>query len=181
MRVYPLDLNGAAEGTSLINGPVTLRDDSCTPRFGLKGRGTVAFLTTQGVALPEVNRIADGVLRLGGEEVVVLNPAPDLHARWEEAAAPKGYYSWREETWAMMHLSGPRLFDLMAKICPVNLNPDAFIPGEIAQTRVGYVEAITWRDDRDGPGFSVLFDISATAFFANAIATAAHEFMMGSS
>lgn len=176
MRVYPLDPNGAAEDVALMTGPVTLRDDSHTPRFGLKGHGTVAFLTSHGVAVPEVNRIADGVLRLGGEEAVVLSPAPDLRARWESAAVPKGYYSWREETWAMMHLSGPRLFDLMAKICPVNLSASAFGLGEIAQTRVGYVEAITWRDDREGPGFSVLFDISATAFFAEAIATAAAEF-----
>jgi hypothetical protein len=36
---------------------------------------------------------------------------------------------------------------------------------------------ITWRDTHDGaPGFLVLFDIAATAFFANVVATAAQEF-----
>lgn len=177
MRIYPLEPLGAAEGTALMTGPVTLSDDSRTPRFGLKGRGTVSFLQAQGYAVPEVNRISDGILRLGREEAVVLNHADDLRTRWDAAAAPKGYYSWREETWAMMHLSGPHLFDLMAKICPLNLAEGAFAQGEIAQTRVGYVEAITWRDDRGTPGFSVLFDISATAFFANAVTTAAGEFV----
>ncbi|MEX0302403.1 MAG: hypothetical protein AB3N24_08275 [Leisingera sp.] len=179
MRLYPLDPQGAAEGVPLMTGPVSLRDDSRTPRFGLKGRGTVSFLQSQGYEVPEVNRIANGVLRLGREEAVVLNHPDDLRARWNAAPAPKGYYSWRQETWAMMHLSGPHLFDLMAKICPVNLNEGAFGQGEIAQTRVGYVEATTWRDDRSGPGFSVLFDIAATAFFANAVATAAGEFETG--
>lgn len=176
MRIYPLEPQGAAEGTALMTGPVTLQDLSRTPRFGLKGRGTVSFLQSQGYDVPEVNNIANGVLRLGREEAVVLNHPGDLRAAWEAAEAPKGYYSWREETWAMMHLSGPHLFDLMAKICPVNLGEGAFAQGEIAQTRVGYVEAVTWRDDRNGPGFSVLLDISATAFFANAVATAAGEF-----
>lgn len=37
---------------------------------------------------------------------------------------------------------------------------------------------ITWRNTHDGaPGFLVLFDIAATAFFANVVATAAQEFI----
>ncbi|MTH99157.1 hypothetical protein [Roseibium sp. RKSG952] len=176
MRIYPLDPQGAAEGTLLVTGAVNLRDLSHTPRFGLKGRGTVAFLQSQGILVPGVNEVANGVLRLGSEEVVVLDGPTELRASWEAAQAPKGYYAWREETWAMMHLSGERLFDLMAKICPVDLSVSAFAVGRIAQTRVGYVEAITWRNDRDGIGFDLLFDIAATAFFADAVATASAEF-----
>ena len=176
MRTYPLDPRGAAEGTPLVSGPVTLQDLTRTPRFGLKGRGTVAFLQAQGLVVPDINKAANGILRLGKEEAVVLDTPADLYQRWEAANAPKGYYCWREGTWAMMHLSGPSLFDLMAKICPVDLSIDAFPVGQIAQTRVGYVEAITWRNDRDGMGFDILFDIAATAFFANAVASAEFQF-----
>lgn len=76
----------------------------------------------------------------------------------------------------MMHLSGERLFDLMVKICPVDLSPTAFPTGRVAQTRVGYIEAITWRNDRQGIGFDVLFDIDASAFFADAVAMGSAEF-----
>ncbi len=176
MRTYPLDPKGAAEDTPLVSGQIFLQDLTHTPRFGLKGRGTVAFLQSRGLKVPDVNETADGLLRLGQEEVVVLDAPADLYARWQVAATPKGYYSWREETWAMMHLTGPRLFDLLAKICPVDLSPGAFPVGKIAQTRVGYVEAITWRNDRKGVGFDVLFDVAATAFFANAVAIASAEF-----
>lgn len=176
MRTNPFDAGGAAEDASLVSGAVTLRDFSQTPRFGLKGRGSVAFLQSQGYAVPEINEIANDVLRLGSEEIVVLNAADDLYTRWEAASAPKGYYSWREETWAMMHLTGPYLIDLMSKICPIDLSDSAFTVGQIAQTRVGYVEAIIWRNDRDGMGFDILFDIAATAFFANAVAIASAEF-----
>ncbi|WP_421700964.1 hypothetical protein [Aliiroseovarius sp.] len=177
MRCYPLQPGGAAEGTPLTTGPVTLTDLTPLPRFGLKGRGSADWLAAQDLDLPEVNRMANGILRLGREDLLVIENADGLRAAWQGAGGVKGYDAWREETWAWMHLSGPRLDDLMAKICPVDLSPRAFADGQIAQTRVGYVEAVTWRDTRDGAaGFSVLFDIAATAFFANAVATAAQEF-----
>ncbi|MBT6542847.1 MAG: hypothetical protein HOL77_01960 [Rhodobacteraceae bacterium] len=177
MRIYPLNKGGAAEGIALAQGPVQLTDLTDAPRFGLKGRGSADWVASQGRALPEVNRISDGLLRLGKEDLVVIVGADALRAVWHAASAPKGYNAWREETWAWLHLSGPRLEDLMAKICPVDLSTRAFGEGQIAQTRVGYVEAILWRDTHGGqPGFSVFFDIAATAFFANAITTAMTEF-----
>ena len=180
MKTFPLSPGGAAENVTLTNGVVTLTDLTPLPRFGLKGRGSAAWLEAQGRSLPHINQIADGVLRLGNEDLVVIKDADDLRATWQAASAPKGYNAWREETWAWMHLSGPRLDDLMAKICPVDLSSAAFPEGTIAQTRVGYVEAITWRHTYEGrPGFAVFFDIAATAFFANAVATAAREFSEG--
>lgn len=177
MRIFPLQTGGAAEGIELTKGPVTQIDLTPLPRFGLKGRGSADWLAAQSRVLPEVNRLKNGILRLGNEDLCVIDGADDLRTAWESAPAPKGYNAWRDETWAWMHLSGSSLDDLMAKICPVDLSPRAFGEGEIAQTRVGYVEAITWRDTRDGqPGFSVLFDVAATAFFADAVATAAQEF-----
>ncbi|NOD93777.1 hypothetical protein GS636_13380 [Ruegeria sp. HKCCD4884] len=177
MQIYPLQPGGAAEGVALASGPVTLSDMTALPRFGLKGRGSADWLVAQGHNLPEINRLSDGVLRLGGNDLVVIEGADDLRAAWQAADAPKGYDAWREETWAWMHLSGPRLDDLMAKICPVDLRANTFTEGQIAQTRVGYTEAVVWRAHHKGlDGFCVLFDISATAFFAQAIETAAQEF-----
>ena len=145
-------------------------------RCQLKLVYTGATLQSQGYKMPGVNEITDDLLRFGNEEAVVLNAPADLCAKWEAAAAPNGYYSRREETWAMMHLTDPRLFDLMARICPVDLSSGEFAPGQIALTRVGYVEAITWRNDRDDVGFDVLFDIAATDFLVNAVAIGSAEF-----
>lgn len=186
LRIYPLNEKGSAQDCSLISSDVvTLVDFSSTPRFGLKGKGTVAFLESLGMEIPEVNcaSVDPIVLRLGPEEAVVLSdpqigrPLSELKNAWNAAQAPKGYDAWREETWAWMHLSGPGVFDIMSKICPVDMRDGVFRPGQVAQTRVGYVDAITLRTDRfDTAGFDVFFDVSVTAFFVNAVTTAAAEF-----
>jgi sarcosine oxidase, subunit gamma len=175
-RVYPMDEEGAAYGVPLVEGAVELTDLTSTLRFGIKGSGSVKFLESEGYTVPDVNRITGNTLRLGRDEVVVVNAPLGLRTRWEAAPYPKGYYGWREETWAMMHLSGNFVLDLMSKISPVDLGPERFTHGMIAQTRVGYLDAIVWRDDRENIGFSVMFDIASTAFFANAVSVAAEEF-----
>ncbi len=180
MKTFPLSPGGAADNVTLIDDVITLTDLTPLPRFGLKGRGSAAWLQTQGRPLPQINQIANGVLRLGREDLVVVEAADDLRAKWHAAPSPKGYNAWREETWAWMHLSGQHLGDVLAKICPVDLSPAAFKDNQIAQTRVGYLEAIIWRHTHEGrEGFSVFFDIAATAFFANAVTTAAREFSEG--
>lgn len=186
LRIYPLNENGSAQDYSLISSDViTLVDFSSTPRFGLKGKGTVAFLKSLGMEVPEVNCAYTDpiVMRLGREEAVVLSdpqvgePLSELRNAWNVAEAPKGFDAWRDETWAWMHLSGPLVFDIMSKICPVDMRDGVFQSGQIAQTRVGYVEAITLRTDRFKiAGFDMFFDVSATAFFVDAVTIAAAEF-----
>lgn len=180
-RIYPFMPCGAADGTDLVSGAVVLSDLTDKARFGLKGGGSAAWLAAQGVKPPAVNRIADHrgmrVLRLGNEDILLLaegaeDTLAEVKTAWQAAPAPKGYSSWREEGWAWMRLSGPRLAEAMSSLCALDLRPQKFGAGDIAQTRVGHIEAVTFRSPT---GFDILFDITASAYFARAAAAVAGD------
>jgi len=175
--IFPLSPDGAAAGTKLPNGALTLSDLTGSPRFGLKGAGSAIWLRRQGAPLPEVNHLLDWqemrVLRLGREDIVLLGSEATvsisaLVAIWMADPNPRGFSSWREESWAWMRLSGPGADDAMAQLCAVDLRPGRFGPNQVAQTRVGGIDTVTFRCDG---GFDFLFDITATAHFANTIET----------
>src|SRR5262245_41827245 len=126
---------GAADATPLPVGAIALTDLTAVPRFGLKGAGSADWLTAKGISLPAVNRIASHrgmrVLRLGNEDIVLLTekdgqPLSELVNSWHDEPSPKGYSSWREEGWAWMHLSGPRLAEAMSRLCALDLRPGRF-------------------------------------------------------
>lgn len=178
-RIYPFMPGGAAHGTKLVSGAVVLSDLTDKPRFGLKGGGSATWLAAQGITLPAVNRIGEHhgirVLRLGNEDILLLAKDADetlaeVKTAWQAAPAPKGYSSWREEGWAWMRLSGPRLAEAMSSLCALDLRSQKFGADDIAQTRVGHVEAVTFRSPS---GFDILFDITASAYFARAVAAVA--------
>jgi sarcosine oxidase subunit gamma len=178
-RIYPFMPGGAADGTKLVSGAVMLSDLTDKPRFGLKGGGSAAWLAAQGVKPPAVNRIGDHrgmrILRLGNEDILLLaegagETLAEIKTAWQTAPSPKGYSSWREEGWAWMRLSGPRLAEAMSGLCALDLRPQKFGAEDIAQTRVGHIEAVAFRSPA---GFDILFDVTASAYFARAVAAVA--------
>ena len=55
----------------------------------------------------------------------------------------------------VLRLSGPRVRDVLAKGVPVDLHPQAFKPGDVANTLVGYIGVqIDMLDERDLPAHS---------------------------
>jgi sarcosine oxidase subunit gamma len=102
-----------------------------------------------------------------------LAAAPDVLARlramWEAAAAPRGWWAWREEGWAWLHLSGTRLPGVLARLCAVDLRPGWFAADSIAQARVAGMDAVVIRCDGQA---AIPFDITSTATMLRAIATA---------
>ena len=179
--IFPFEPGGAAHGTALPSGDVALTDLTDRPRFGLKGGGSAAWLAAHGVALPAVNRIGSHrglrVLRLGNEDILLLGEdagkaLAELRSAWESDSGPKGYSSWREEGWAWMRLSGPAIAEAMSQLCALDLRADRFGAEDIAQTRVGHIEAVTVRAPG---GFDVLFDITASAYFARTVSSVARH------
>jgi sarcosine oxidase, subunit gamma len=179
--VFPFMAGGAAHGTRLPVGAVTLHDLTATPRFGLKGGGSAAWLTAHGVSLPAINRIGEHhgmrILRLGNEDILLLaegagEALAELKAAWTKDTGPKAYSSWREEGWAWMRLSGSCATQAMERLCALDLRADQFGVDHIAQTRVGHIEAVTFRSQE---GFDVLFDVTASAYFARATAAVAMD------
>lgn len=188
-KLHPFMAGGAAVDTPLLSGTVTLSDLTPVPRFGLKGSGSADWLTRQGIALPAVNRVGEHetlrVLRLGREDILLTGEGdPDGLARlakaWQDDAGPKGYWSWREEGWAWMRISGPSADAAMRRLCAIDFRPGRFSGDAIAQTRVGQIEAVTLLSQT---GYDVFFDITASAFFARAVqavaGAAAHETGLG--
>lgn len=181
LRTFPFGPGGAARGTELPAGAVALTDLTAAPRFGLKGPGSGGWLAAQGIALPEINRIGlccgMRVLRLGREDIVLLaegaaGTLAELKAAWQRDPGRKGYSSWREEGWAWLRLSGACLPQAMGRLCALDLRPARFGAGEIAQTRIGSIEAVLFRSQDT---FDVLFDITVSAFFARQVAAAARH------
>ena len=182
-RLFPLQGGGAAEDAAALlgrRGGLAIEDRTAWPRWGLKGPGSADWLAADGLALPGLNRwsASDGVraLRLGRNDVT-LTAGPDAAAalaarreRWEAAAGPKGYPSWREEGWAWLALSGAALDAVLARLTAVDLRPDRFAADAIAQTRVAHLDAVLLL----GGGVAELFfDIAATASVLREIARAA--------
>ncbi|RUU83024.1 hypothetical protein [Mesorhizobium sp. M7A.F.Ca.MR.362.00.0.0] len=179
--VFPFMTGGAADGTKLPIGAVRLSNLTASPRFGLKGGGSAAWLTAHGISLPAVNRIGAyrgmRILRLGNEDILLLaegagEALAELKAAWANDVGPKGYSSWREEGWAWLRLSGPHAPQAMCRLCALDLRADIFGVDDIAQTRVGHIEAVTFRSQS---GFDVLFDVTASAYFARTAAAVARH------
>ncbi|MFO1147461.1 MAG: hypothetical protein U1E62_03715 [Alsobacter sp.] len=176
-RTFPLSPGGAAEGCVPPVGSVELVDLTATPRFGLKGPGSAAWLAVQGLVLPDVNRVADlpraRLLRLGGEDFLVAGEGCEaLAGLWHAAEGPKGYWSWREEGWAWMRLAGPLAGEAMARLCAVDLRDGKAAADAVVQTRVAQLDAVVVRDGR---AFDLFFDIASTAFLVRAVRHAAER------
>ncbi len=178
-RVLPFMPGGAAADLPLVSGRVVLADLTGLPRMGLKGMGSADWLAGRGLALPAVNRVShqDGlkILRLGREDILLTGEDnPDglraIADAWHADPGPRGYWSWREEGWAWMRISGPGADAAMRRLCALDLRPGRLADDALAQTRVGHVEAVTLRG---AAGYDVLFDITVSAFFARAVAAAA--------
>jgi sarcosine oxidase subunit gamma len=84
----------------------------------------------------------------------------------------------RRDSHAWLHLSGPQVPALFAKICGVDLRPKAFADLAIAQTSVARLSAIVIRDDRGGstPQFHLLADSASAIYLWDSLVDAMAEF-----
>ncbi|MBZ9810240.1 hypothetical protein LB542_20470 [Mesorhizobium sp. BR1-1-9] len=178
-RTSPLSPDGSAAECSLPKGRLTLTDLTAQPRFGIKGPGSARWLGAHGLSLPPINRVAtpDGIrlLRLGTEDFLAVddragNAVAKLTDAWQAADGARGYWSWREESWSWIRLSGPLTEPVMARLCALDLRTGRFADDAIAQTRVAHIEAVLVRGEG---GFDVFFDIASTVYFIRTVAMAA--------
>ena len=186
--LFPLQPGGAASELTDGLGPhaaLSIRDLTPMPRYGIKGAGSAAWFAGQGVALPPVNRLAQHddttFLRLGTNDLVCLADGDNegltrLRRSWHDAAAPKGYWSWREESWAWLRLGGAALEGALQRLCAVDLRAQSFRQQDVAQTRFAHVDEVVFRCEA---GFDILFDITLTAQVLAAIEVARHAAEQG--
>jgi heterotetrameric sarcosine oxidase gamma subunit len=73
---------------------------------------------------------------------------------------------------AVLHLSGGKARDVLARICRVDLHPRAFRTGCVAATAVAELACLLYQRD-DSPGFELIVPASYAGWFAEAVRRAA--------
>ncbi len=188
---------GAPEEEARTARHLGLMDLSPLPRTGFKGPGTAEWLSAQGVDVPgESNRAVrqgDGALalRLAPSEVMILGdlavqgglPAK-LNQAWDSEttppAMPRGFPLPRDETHAWFLVTGARASAMFAKICAVDLRPQFFPDGHIAQTSLAKMTGTIVRDDKgEVPAFHVLADSASAEYLWGCLIDAMAEFEGG--
>ncbi|WP_275626732.1 sarcosine oxidase [Pseudomonas sp. 273] len=166
-----------------------LIDLSNLPRAGFRGADAAAYLQARGYALPEAPnralRQADGglVARLSQTEYLLLGSLHDGGARvaGEEAAwlldDSANYLLPRQDSHAWLQLSGEHYAAVMAKLCGVDLRPQAFGPGAVAQTSAARINVIVINAGGDDlPNLQILCDRASVQYFWEALLDAMAEF-----
>lgn len=175
---------GPVTGPGRVEGShVALTDHSRSLRWGLKGRKAFGWLKANGIEGPEENNRAARqgdllILRLSPSEALILAPGAGgtdalerLRGRHLAEAPAASYDVPRQDMSIWFQLSGAEAPRIMAELCAVDLRPERFSPGSIAQTSVASQNAIVLRDDRDEDiGFDLLTDFASGAYFWNVLA-----------
>lgn len=196
------EIAGAAVAVGYRNAPdegqtarrLGLADLSPLPRHGFKGLGTADWLAANGLALPKepnwAARQADGslALRLAANEIFLLGDlaghgrlGKELTEKWFAAgtppASPRGFTLPRQESHTWMLVSGEHAAAMFAKICGVDLRPQHFAEGQIAQTSAAKMSAVICRADRGRTlAYHLLCDSASAAYMWDCVVDAMAEF-----
>jgi len=194
-----LHFGGSREAEAAAARRLGLADLSVLPHGGFKGKGTVDWLSGQGLAIGADSNVAyrqaDGELaaRLAPTEIFLLDSLKGtgallqrLNAAWQWAAsAPRpaqGYPMPRQDSHGWFMISGEFAPEMFAKMCGVDLRRDRFAEGAIAQTSLAKMSGIIIRADRPSPcgrvtpAYHVLADIASAEYLWNCVLDAAAEF-----
>lgn len=110
----------------------------------------------------------------GPDHWLAISKRPDLQARLEEAAGDHGTIVDQTDSRAVLRLTGPRVRDVLAKGCPIDLHPLAFRLGDAAVTLISHVGVQLWRPDDEG--FVLAVSRSYTGSFWSWLSASAGEF-----
>ncbi|MCQ2997525.1 sarcosine oxidase [Pseudomonas syringae] len=167
----------------------TLLDLTDVPRVGFRGQQSAEYLSARGFYLPDApNRAvtqADGshVARLSQTEYLILGSLEDEgqriadeEARWE-LDHNANYLLPRQDSHAWLQLSGLHVSEVMAKLCGVDLRPQAFPEGAVAQTSAARINVIVINlGSHELPAFQLLCDRASLEYFKGAVLDAMGEF-----
>ena len=193
------ELNGAtaamrfgddAAGEAAQARSLGLCDLSALKRTGFKGWNMADWLTSQGAELVEesnqVTPQADGtrIARLAPGEALLLGDyqgngplIKNIDAAWSMETADGCFHVPRADTNFWLALSGNYTPALFAKICAVDLRPEAAPVHRVVQTNVARLNAIIIRSTiAEVPVFDLLSDVASAVYLWHALRDAMHEF-----
>ena len=73
----------------------------------------------------------------------------DAEAHLSSRLSAPAYYTDQSDTWAMIRVSGVRSRDVLERICPIDLSPEAFSVGGVSRTIMEHIGTIIFRDGDD--------------------------------
>ena len=167
-----------------------LADLTPLPRIGFKGWNIAPWLGGAGAEMGEASNRAyaqvDGtrIARLAPGEALVLAGrtgegalVETLDAAWSMAEADGCYRVARDETSCWLLLTGAHAPAMLAKVCAVDLRPQAFAPSDIAQTNVARLNVIVIRGDIGAvPAFDLVTDVASAVYLWGALLDAMAEY-----
>ncbi|WP_210639251.1 sarcosine oxidase [Pseudomonas sp. Tri1] len=167
----------------------TLADLTDLPRVGFRGAHSAAYLQGRHFILPqapnraEVQTDGSQVARLSQTEYLLLGSLEDQgqriadeEARWE-LDHQANYLLPRQDSHACFQLTGEHLSEVMAKLCGVDLSPQAFSPGAVAQTSAARINVIVINSSTaQQASLHILCDRASKAYFREALLDAMEEF-----
>ncbi len=186
----------AAHGASFAEDEVAaarslaLVDLSLLPRIGFKGAGAHAWLRTQGItgldADNRAHRQTEGeiAVRLAPGEALILGAITGedglcrrLEAAWSGDETTRCYPVLRGDSHFWSVVCGTNAAPMLAKLCGVDLRPDGFVEGAVAQTSVARINALIVRADVGTvPAFHILGDSALAEYYWQSVIDAMAEF-----
>jgi sarcosine oxidase subunit gamma len=181
--------HSAGQPALALMSDCTLTDLTDLPRVGFRGAHSAEYLLSRHFLLPDApNRSvaqADGsqVVRLSQTEYLLLGSPQDQgeriadeEARWE-LDHKANYLLPRQDSHAWFQLSGDHLTEVMAKLCGVDLSPQVFGPGMVAQTSAARINVIVIHaTTAQKSSLYILCDRASKAYFHEALLDAMQEF-----
>lgn len=154
-------------------GMITLRGDLTSDAL----RDAVSRAT--GLDAPDQRQALMGegtaALWMAPDELLLICPyaeAPGRLASLEAALAGQHFLAVNvSDARCHLHVSGEGARELLSKLCPVDLAPDAFTPGMLRRTRMAQIAAAFWLDP--GGTFHVICFRSVSDYAFNLLKTAA--------
>ena len=179
-RIFESPLGGLSH-----EGDISIHDLTKRHRWGLRGKGAAEALRIQGWDLPEQpNRLVTStnhsfVMALSQREFWVLDPHYDAaELTMGNEFTTDAYPLFCQSSHAWLVLKGSQTSALMAKVCAVDLRPDAFSVGDVAQTQMALINCIIARHDLAGDDvFSIFVDQSYAEYALEALLDARQEFL----
>ena len=150
-------LNGASfEGTVSVRelglrGMITVRGNLASTK--LKG----AVKAAAGAAAPKAGAVAlageDGVAWMSPDELLVMVPYAEVGERIaaiEDAMAGQHFLAVNvSDARGVFEIKGAAAREVIAKLCPVDMAPEAFKPGMFRRTRMAQAAAAFWMVDEE--------------------------------
>jgi sarcosine oxidase subunit gamma len=149
-----------------LQGMITLRGDLGTAKI------KKAVKSATGVDVPGIREIhmdgEQGAAWMSPDELMLFVPYADVQTKLDELhKALNGQHFLAvnvSDARAMFRLEGAAVRDVMAKISPVDMAPDAFGPSQIRRTRMAQIPAAFWMPDATSVQIICFRSVSEYAF-----------------